>query len=139
MMALIRLKREHEPRRSDRGRDRAGRGRGPLCGRYPAGSTQRWKTSAGPTHRRVRRESKDSLARTFPPRWNTPICLFFIPRDASPAALRSLLDAGWSTTDIVTLSQLVAFLSFQILRGHGARARLQHARKQQFLEREQSR
>lgn len=36
------------------------------------------------------------------------------PRDASSAALQKLLDAGWSTTDIVTLSQLVAFLSFQI-------------------------
>jgi uncharacterized protein YciW len=24
------------------------------------------------------------------------------------------VDAGWSTTDIVTLSQIVAFLSFQI-------------------------
>jgi CMD domain protein len=40
--------------------------------------------------------------------------LVFHPRDASPAALQSLLDAGWSTTDIVTLSQLIAFLSFQI-------------------------
>lgn len=28
--------------------------------------------------------------------------------------LQALLDAGWSTTEIVTLSQLVAFLSFQI-------------------------
>ena len=36
------------------------------------------------------------------------------PRDASPAALQALLDAGWTTTGIVTLSQLVAFLSFQI-------------------------
>ena len=40
--------------------------------------------------------------------------LVFHPRDASPAALQALLDAGWSTTDIVTLSQLVAFLAFQI-------------------------
>lgn len=40
--------------------------------------------------------------------------LVFHPRDASPSALQKLLDAGWSTTDIVTLSQLVAFLSFQI-------------------------
>jgi CMD domain protein len=40
--------------------------------------------------------------------------LIFHPRDASPTALQSLLDAGWSTTDVVTLSQLVAFLSFQI-------------------------
>ena len=36
------------------------------------------------------------------------------PRDAKPAHLQALLVAGWSTTDIVTLSQLVAFLSFQI-------------------------
>lgn len=36
------------------------------------------------------------------------------PRDASRDALQKLLDAGWSTTDIVTLSQLVSFLSFQI-------------------------
>ena len=40
--------------------------------------------------------------------------LVFHPRDAAPAALQALLDAGWSTTDIVTLSQIVAFLSFQI-------------------------
>jgi CMD domain protein len=40
--------------------------------------------------------------------------LVFHPRDASSAALQSLLDAGWSSTAIVTLSQLVAFLSFQI-------------------------
>ena len=36
------------------------------------------------------------------------------PRDAAPPSLQELLDAGWSTTDIVTLSQLVSFLSFQI-------------------------
>jgi CMD domain protein len=40
--------------------------------------------------------------------------LVFHPRDASPADLQRLLDAGWSSTAIVTLSQLVAFLSFQI-------------------------
>lgn len=40
--------------------------------------------------------------------------LAFRPRDASSAALQALLNAGWSTDDIVTLSQLVAFLSFQI-------------------------
>jgi CMD domain protein len=40
--------------------------------------------------------------------------LVFHPRDASAAALQKLLDAGWSTTDIVTLSQLVSFLAFQI-------------------------
>jgi CMD domain protein len=40
--------------------------------------------------------------------------LLFHPRDAAPANLQALLDAGWSTTGIVTLSQLIAFLSFQI-------------------------
>jgi CMD domain protein len=40
--------------------------------------------------------------------------LVFRPRDAAPAAMKMLLDAGWSTTAIVTLSQLVAFLSFQV-------------------------
>lgn len=40
--------------------------------------------------------------------------LVFHPRDAAPASLQKLLDAGWTTPGIVTLSQLVAFLSFQI-------------------------
>jgi CMD domain protein len=48
--------------------------------------------------------------------------LVFHPRDANRAALQRLLDAGWSTTDIVTLSQLVAFLSFQIRVVAGLRA-----------------
>jgi CMD domain protein len=40
--------------------------------------------------------------------------LVFRPREASPLALQKLLDSGWSTTAIVTLSQIVAFLAFQI-------------------------
>jgi CMD domain protein len=40
--------------------------------------------------------------------------LVFRPREANPAALQKLLDAGWSTTAIVTLSQIVAFMAFQI-------------------------
>jgi CMD domain protein len=40
--------------------------------------------------------------------------LVFRPRDAAPAAMQALLAAGWSSTGIVTLSQLVAFLSFQV-------------------------
>ena len=47
--------------------------------------------------------------------------LVFHPRDAAPEALQTLLDAGWSTTDIVTLSQLAAFLSFQIRVAAGLR------------------
>jgi CMD domain protein len=48
--------------------------------------------------------------------------LVFHPRDARAAALQGLLDAGWSNTGIVTLSQLVAFLTFQIRTVVGLRA-----------------
>lgn len=44
------------------------------------------------------------------------------PRDADAAALKALLDAGWSTTGIVILSQLVSFLAFQLRVIHGLRA-----------------
>jgi uncharacterized protein YciW len=47
--------------------------------------------------------------------------LVFHPRDASAAALQALLDAGWSNNGIVTLSQIVAFLSFQIRAAAGLR------------------
>lgn len=40
--------------------------------------------------------------------------LTFRPRDASPDALQRLIDAGWTTTAIVTLSQLVSFVHFQL-------------------------
>ncbi|MDQ0573829.1 CMD domain protein [Agromyces albus] len=40
--------------------------------------------------------------------------LVFHPRDASRERLQQLLDGGWSVDAIVTLSQLVAFLTFQI-------------------------
>lgn len=40
--------------------------------------------------------------------------LAYRPRDSSADALQALLDAGWSTTGIVTLSQLVSFLNFQL-------------------------
>lgn len=40
--------------------------------------------------------------------------LVFRPRDASKAALQALVDAGWSTPAVVTISQLVAYLAFQV-------------------------
>jgi CMD domain protein len=40
--------------------------------------------------------------------------LVFHPRDAAPAHMKALLDAAWTANGIVTLSQLVAFLSFQV-------------------------
>ena len=45
--------------------------------------------------------------------------LTFPPKDASPQALGHLDAAGWSATDIVSLSQLVSFLAFQLRVAHG--------------------
>lgn len=47
--------------------------------------------------------------------------LIFHPRDATAAALQQLLGAGWSNGGIVTLSQLVAFLAFQLRAAAGLR------------------
>ena len=81
-------------------------------GRYPSGPLSR-EDSAGPRYRAdggIRRALGPRLAAAF----EHAHLLVFHPRDAAPADLQALLDAGWSTTDIVTLSQLVAFLAFQI-------------------------
>ncbi len=81
-------------------------------GRYPTGPLSR-EDAAGPRYRAgadVRRVLGPRLAAAF----EHAHLLVFHPRDAAPADLQALLDAGWSTTDVVTLSQLVAFLSFQI-------------------------
>lgn len=43
------------------------------------------------------------------------------PREAAPAHLRALEAAGWDADGIVTLSQLVSFLTFQLRVAHGLR------------------
>lgn len=48
--------------------------------------------------------------------------LVFHNRDAAPENVRVLERAGWSATGIVTLAQLVAFLSFQLRAAAGLRA-----------------
>ena len=65
-------------------------------------------------------EAKDlmDIGAGLPDAW---YLLVFHPRDAAPATLEALLDAGWSTTEIVTLSQIIAFLSFQIRVAAGLR------------------
>lgn len=47
--------------------------------------------------------------------------LVFHPRDAAPADFAPLQAAGWSTDGLVTLSQIVAFLAYQIRAVHGLR------------------
>jgi CMD domain protein len=81
-------------------------------GNYPAGPLSREDT-AGPVYR-VGAATRRTLGPRLAAAFEHVHMLVFHPRDAAPAALQALLDAGWSTTDIVTLSQIVAFLSFQI-------------------------
>ena len=85
--------------------------RGPY-GTYPPGPLSREDT-AGPVYR-VAAASRGALGPRLTAAFEHVHMLVFHPRDAAPASLQALLDAGWSTTDIVTLSQIVAFLSFQI-------------------------
>ena len=85
--------------------------RGPY-GSYPAGPLSNEDT-AGPVYR-VEATTRRALGARLAAAFEHVHMLVFHPRDAAPAALQALLDAGWSTTDIVTLSQIVAFLSFQI-------------------------
>jgi CMD domain protein len=87
------------------------RTKGPY-GRYPAGPLSREDT-AGLSYR-VAAATRQTLGPRLAAAFEHVHMLVFHPRDAAPQALQALLDAGWSTTDIVTLSQIVAFLSFQI-------------------------
>jgi CMD domain protein len=81
-------------------------------GRYPAGPLSREDT--GGASYRVGAATRRTLGPRLAAAFDHVHMLVFHPRDAAPASLQTLLDAGWSTTDIVTLSQIVAFLSFQI-------------------------
>ncbi|WP_129336367.1 CMD domain protein [Cellulomonas endophytica] len=48
------------------------------------------------------------------------------PRDARREHLDALLSAGWDATGVVTLSQLVSFLTFQLRVVHGLAALAEH-------------
>lgn len=89
-------------------------------GSYPEGPLT-VEDVQGPDYR-VSPSSEQALGRRLSAAFEHAHLLVFHPRDASPAALQKLLDAGWSTTDIVTLSQLVSFLAFQIRVAAGLRA-----------------
>lgn len=89
-------------------------------GSYPAGPLSS-EDRAGLIHR-VSDDGRRILGARLTAAFEHVHLLVFRPRDADPAALQALLNAGWSTNDIVTLSQLVAFLSFQIRAVGGLRA-----------------
>jgi CMD domain protein len=81
-------------------------------GAFPAGPLSVEDTS-GPIYR-VAGDRKPILGVRLAAALEHAHLLVFRPRDTASADLQALLDAGWPTTAIVTLSQLVAFLSFQI-------------------------
>ncbi|MBH5368490.1 CMD domain protein [Bradyrhizobium glycinis] len=81
-------------------------------GAYPAGPLS-IENKAGLIYR-VSAERKPVLGAKLVAALEHAHLLVFHPRDAAAADMKALLAAGWSTTGIVTLSQLVAFLSFQV-------------------------
>jgi CMD domain protein len=93
--------------------------RGPY-GRYPTGPLSR-EDAVGVSYR-VSAAPGAALGPRLAAAFAHVHMLVFHPRDAAPASLQALIDAGWSTTDIVTLSQIVAFLAFQIRVVIGLRA-----------------
>ncbi|WP_454902776.1 CMD domain protein [Variovorax gossypii] len=88
-----------------------GAAQGPY-GSYPAGPLSA-EDKAGPSYA-VNDAHRELLGERLSAALAHAHLLVFHPRDASAAALQALLDAGWTSTGIVTLSQLVAFLAFQI-------------------------
>ena len=94
-------------------------------GHYPAGKLAS-ESRDGPVYRTAA-DAVGVLGRRLAAAFEHAHLLVFRPREASPAALQALLDSGWSSTGIVTLSQLVAFLTFQIRVAAGLRALAQGA------------
>ncbi|MBD9520791.1 CMD domain protein [Ensifer sp. ENS02] len=89
----------------------SGRATGPY-GNYPDGPLN-GENEAGPLYQ-VSRSSREVLGRKLSAALDHTHLLVFHLRDASPQALQALLDAGWTTNGVVTLSQLISFVAFQI-------------------------
>ncbi|MGT2502099.1 CMD domain protein [Bradyrhizobium guangxiense] len=88
-----------------------GRTSGPY-GSYPAGPLS-VENTAGLIYR-VSEAGQMALGARLAAALEHAHLLVFRPRDAASDDMKALLGAGWSATGIVTFSQLVAFLSFQL-------------------------
>ncbi|MGC0249137.1 alkylhydroperoxidase domain protein [Pseudactinotalea sp. Z1748] len=99
----------------------AARTRGPYGGYAEPGLVQ--ESTTGPVYRIETDAAPDTSARATSARVRAGLehahLLTFRPREAGPEDLQRLLDAGWSTDGIVTLSQLIAFLAYQVRLVHG--------------------
>ncbi|MFN4098718.1 MAG: CMD domain protein [Pararhodobacter sp.] len=93
----------------------AGRTEGPY-GAFPEGPLS-VEDTPGPVFSANPAGLGDRLAAAF----DHAHLLVYHPRDARRDAIEKLAAAGWSADDIVTLSQLVSFLCFQIRAGAGLR------------------
>jgi CMD domain protein len=96
----------------------AAKGQGPY-GHYPKGPLSA-EDKAGPVFR-LGASERTALGARLAAAFEHTHMLVFHPRDAAPPCLQALIDAGWSTTGIVVVSQLVAFLSYQIRVAAGLR------------------
>ncbi|ACM39875.1 MULTISPECIES: CMD domain protein [Rhizobium/Agrobacterium group] len=81
-------------------------------GHYPAGPLSSENTE-GPAFTVADSEKAILGARLSAALEHAHLLIFHL-RDSKSQALDALLKAGWSTTGIVTLSQLISFLAFQI-------------------------
>src|SRR5262245_49708866 len=81
-------------------------------GHYPKGPLSA-EDQPGPVHR-IARLPREVLGERLTAAFEHTHLLVLHPRDSAPAYLQALVDAGWSTTGIVVISQLVAFLSYQL-------------------------
>ena len=81
-------------------------------GRYPATADLRSEDAPGPAFA-VDPTTVGVLGARLAAAFEHTHLLVFRPREASPEALAALLAAGWTTAGVVTVSQLVAFLSYQ--------------------------
>ncbi|CAN7200063.1 CMD domain protein [Bosea sp. LjRoot237] len=88
-------------------------------GAYPSGPLSR-ENLAGPIFR-TEPSDRAVLGERLSAALEHAHLLVFHLRDAQASHLALLRQAGWSTAAIVTLSQIVAFLSFQIRAAHGLR------------------
>jgi CMD domain protein len=95
-------------------------------GRFPATADLRTEDAPGPVLH-LDSTTVDELGQRLTAALEYAHLLIFRPRESSAEALAALVDAGWSTAQIVTLAQLVAFLSFQLRVVSGLRV-LQEAR-----------
>lgn len=87
-------------------------------GRFPATADLRAEDAPGPVLH-IAADQAAALGERLTAALEHAHLLVLRPRESSPDALASLLAAGWATSGIVTLSQLVAFLSFQLRVVHG--------------------